>query len=91
MKLITIVEPNSISKEDKKLLFQEGYLVIESAKPTSIIFAERPETEYIFINCAACGERIYMLSERHAVLMKNYKSFFCTQGHSNIYTNPTQP
>jgi hypothetical protein len=43
---------------------------------------------YVFTNCYTCGERIYLLEERMNALKKNYKTFYCSQGHNQAFVKP---
>jgi len=86
-KQIIVVKPKTLSTFDKAKLTKEGNIVIEHPNPGEIIYRQQEEhLPYIHLNCAACGERIYMLKEREDKLRQNGYTFYCTQGHENVFT-----
>ncbi len=88
-KQIIIVKPKSLSPKDKEKLTKAGNIVIEHEDSTKIVFKPLAESQVLtFLNCAHCGERIYMNQERETVLRKNGVDFYCSQGHTNIFNRP---
>jgi hypothetical protein len=86
-KQIIIVKPKTLSPKDKEKLTKDGNVVIEHPNAAEVVFRQVVEQlPYVVTNCATCGERIYMLSERVAVLRTNKKNFYCSQGHCQSFT-----
>jgi len=85
---IVVIKPKSLTPKDKFKLSKKGFTVIECADHIGgLNFKEQSETiKYEFINCANCGERIYMTIERVAVLRVNKRTFYCAQGHLQSFT-----
>lgn len=86
-KQIIVIKSGSLKPEDKEKLTKAGNIVVEHEKYFEIYFKSFPENNdhYDFVNCASCGDRIYLLSERLASLQKGYESFYCSRMHKNFY------
>jgi len=83
---ILLVRRNAITPKDKAKLEKAGKIVIEYTQYGDVQFLHKGEQmEYEFVNCANCGDRIYLTKERLANLRKNGVEFFCSHGHNNYY------
>lgn len=84
---IIIVKPKSISSKDKEKLTKAGNIVITANSPYDVTIKEPPaETlEFTYTNCYTCGDRIYITKERMSALKQNKKTFYCSQGHPQVY------
>ena len=78
-----IVKINPITKQVEERVL----IIIEHPNPGEIIYRQPEENlPYEKLNCASCGERMYVLKERVEVLRRNGYKFYCTQGHTNYFT-----
>lgn len=85
-KQIIIIKPKSLSSKDKEKLTKAGNIVVETNNPNDVIFKTTFDaTVWTYLNCANCGERMYMTTEREVSLRKSSESFYCTHGHSNVF------
>lgn len=84
-KNIITIKPKSLSPKDKEKLTKAGNIVIESETPLKI---ENTSTvEIVYINCASCGERIYMAEDKLNYFKVKGDSFYCTHGHAQGFSN----
>lgn len=87
-KKLIIVKPNTLSPKDKEKLTKKDYIVIEHPLPSEFkVLPSQDVVTYKTINCASCGDRIYLTEERLKALKENNYSFYCPQGHQQWF-NP---
>lgn len=90
-KQIIVVKPKSLSPKDKEKLTKAGNIVIEHEKADEVVFKIAPEAiPYVFINCAGCGDRVYLTQERLDALMLSGNDFYCNRGHRLSYPPGTK-
>lgn len=87
MSEIIYSKTGNLTISEKKKLEKLGKSVIV-VKELSSIKTEKQLfnfDEYVFDNCYSCGDRIYLTKSRMEALKKSKKTFYCPQGHNQVY------